>query len=271
MNRLLTILLFWPAACFAQNKTSEVLAAERSFAAYSVAHGTKAAFLAFADSGGLVFENGRALNAISTWNSREARPGVLRWFPIFAVAAGSGDFGFTSGPWTFQPNSVSDSIVARGQYNTVWHKKNGEWKFLLDLGLQQTPPFDSIGFHFGVPPTVTTPGTVNSLFRAEKAFIHQTTKAKQRLTAYKNAVSADAFLLGRNGQRPVAALNGLRLLLANMPATIEYTITGWSLAKSGDLGYFYGDTTINGKKSNYLRIWWRQGRVWKLILEVLPY
>jgi hypothetical protein len=43
---------------------NDVLNAEKSFAAYSVSHGTRDAFLKFLDSTGVVFEKGKAVNGI---------------------------------------------------------------------------------------------------------------------------------------------------------------------------------------------------------------
>ena len=61
--------------CFHQLKAQKsidgLINAEKSFAAYSVAHGTKDAFLKFADSNGVVFEQGKSANAIEAWNKRE--------------------------------------------------------------------------------------------------------------------------------------------------------------------------------------------------------
>jgi hypothetical protein len=63
---------------------------------------------------------------------------VLNWHPQFAEISASEDFGYTTGPWTYQ-NSLADTVIARGQYSTVWHlDKNGHWKFLVDFGIDNT-------------------------------------------------------------------------------------------------------------------------------------
>jgi len=273
MKRIPGFLLFaFPLFSFAQRAATEVLDAEKRFAAYSVQHGTKAAFLQFADSNGLVFEQGKAVNAIATWNVREARPGVLNWYPIYGWMAASGDLGFTTGPWTFQPKANSDSIVARGQFNTVWHKTaTGEWKFLLDMGIGKTPDFAAATFPFSNKKIAFTPGTLDDLLKAEELFSQRTGNVLHRKDGYTAAVSREAFLLNRNNQLPVTTINDMGTLLTSMPQSIAYKAEGSGIAKSGDLGYVYGTTTINGKADNYLRIWRREGKAWKLVLEVLPY
>src|SRR5947209_13522484 len=126
--------------CLAQKPSfTDVSNAEKSFAAYSVAHGMKEAFLKFADSTGVVFEKGKAVNAVEAWKKKAKSSGVLNWHPVHSIVASSGDMGFTTGPWTYQPKTVDDSVIARGQYTTVWKKdKAGEWKFIVDLGVSQT-------------------------------------------------------------------------------------------------------------------------------------
>jgi hypothetical protein len=124
----------------AQKGIDALIQAEKNFAAYSVDNSTKEAFLKFLDSAGIIFDKGKPANGITIWKKREKGPGVLNWHPQFAEISGSGDFGYTTGPWTFQ-NSSTDTMAARGQYTTVWQiNTKGEWKFLVDLGVSNTPP-----------------------------------------------------------------------------------------------------------------------------------
>jgi ketosteroid isomerase-like protein len=267
-----SLLLSVPLLTLAQRMDSPVIDAEKSFAAFSVRNGTKAAFLQFADSNGLVFERGKAVNALAVWNGREARPGVLNWHPIYGLLAKSGDLGFTSGPWTFQQKTINDSVIARGQYNTVWHKtENGDWKFLLDMGVGNTPDFAKARFNFSEKNVPFTPGTLQDLLKKEEVFVQQTKDPSDRTRAYTASVSTVAFLLDRNGHLPTTAKDDIEKLMSTMPQTITYQLGGSGIARSDDLGYVYGSTTINGKEDSYLRIWRREGKEWKLVLEVLQY
>lgn len=269
---ILSFLCIFPAIILAQPSSVDVVMTEKSFAAYSVQNGTKAAFLKFADSAGIVFEQGKAVNAIETWKNRENRPGVLNWRPLYALTAASGDLAFTTGPWTFQPKTVQDSVVARGQYSTVWHKTpNGEWKFLLDMGVGNTPVFDSASFNFKSSHLAFTPGSLEDLQKAEEAFVQNTNDPAARTKAYTDAVSKQAFLLNRNGRLPATVVNDIPSLVKSMPETIGYKQMNAGIARSGDLGYVYGTASINSKESNYLHIWRREGSNWKLVLEVLQY
>lgn len=251
-----------------------VLSVEKSFAAHAVAHGTREAFLFYFDSSGVVFENGKAVNAHQTWRSRPHRPGILNWHPVYGAASASGELGFTTGPWTFQPNTLQDSVAARGQYATIWKKNgNGEWKAIVDIGVSGTPHFDSTTTVFSETTPRYLPGTRNSLLNREQKFIRATAAAGAvgRTTAYEAAVRETAFLLNRNGRLPVTKHNALKAAVDSMPVAVAYTVDALGIAAAGDLGYVYGTTVVNGKNNNYLRIWRREGTEWKLALEVLPW
>src|SRR5215207_9483594 len=98
---LITIpFLYAPFFPNAQTGIDDLIGAEKDFAAYSVAHGTKAAFLQYLDPSGIIFEKGLPVNGIQSWKEREARPGILNWHPDAAEVSRSGDFGYTTGPWT---------------------------------------------------------------------------------------------------------------------------------------------------------------------------
>lgn len=272
MKRVFSFFLFlFPFFSVAQNGATEVFDAEKSFAAYSVQNGTRAAFLKFADSNAVVFQQGKVVNAIEAWSKREARPGVLNWHPVYGFVAVSGDLGFTSGPWTFQPKTTADSIVARGQYNTVWHKtEKGEWKFLADLGVTNTPDFEAPALDFSRKQNSFSAGTKETLLKAEEVFIQSTGNALKRAKRYL-AVLDDDFVLTRNGQPPVTNDKDIESMTSKVPQDLSFKIEGSSISASGDLGYVFGSTTNNGKNDNYLRIWHRKGKEWKLMLEALPY
>lgn len=254
----------------AQKGIDGLIQAEKNFAAYSVSSGTKEAFLKFLDSAGVVFDSGKPVNGIETWNKREKRLGVLNWLPQYAEISKSGDFGYTTGPWTFQ-NSLNDSIIARGRYTTVWHiNKNSEWKFLVDLGVNNTP----VNLETDVKKinaqklTIDYIEHVSQLAIAENKFQELFTENKSN--AYKTFLSAESILY-RNGYLPAANLTDQKLIIDSTPSSIQYKMYGLGSSFGEDIGYTYGTTTINGKTDNYLRIWRREKGGWKIALEVLRY
>ncbi len=260
---------------FAQKPAvDDVLNTERSFAAFSVEHRTKAAFLHFLDSNSVVFEAGKAVNGLEAWKKKKDGEGVLNWRPVYGLLSSSGDLGFTTGPWTFQPKTVRDSIVACGQYSTVWKKNGkGEWKVLVDLGNSNQPAFDDALYTNHKEEGGFVRGTWNNLLNKDEGFAKATSAADtgERRRQYEKAVSKNAFFLNRNGNLPVNRVEEINRAVTAMPDKIEYTIQGSGISSAGDLGYVYGSTVINNKAENYLRIWRREGKEWKLALEVLRY
>lgn len=246
----------------AQKNIDGMIMTEKNFAAYSVEHGTKAAFLKFLDSNGIVFDQGKPVNGLQSWNKRQDRPGILNWHPVAAEIAGSGDFGYTSGPWTFQPG-LHDSVVARGTFNTVWHRiKNGEWKFLVDLGVGNTAAVADTNVSIKKSADILKKGSLKSMLQAENQFIQLMKISEQK--AYENYVSIDAIL-----ERTGIVIENTNLKAGNYRLQANTNILGSGIASSLDLGYVYGITTVNGKTDNYLRVWRHEKKGWKIVLEVL--
>jgi len=275
MKYILAIgLLLTGKSIHAQKNIDGMVNAEKSFAAYSVEHGTKPAFLKFLDSAGIVFDQGKPVSGIESWNKKDNRPGILNWHPDFAEISASNDFGFTTGPWTFQP-TLNDTIVARGRFITVWHAdQKGNWKFLIDLGVSNTPPNNLELKTAGT--NRFKAATHESVLKVEKKFVERTSEAfskhKSRTAWYMNFCSDENLYLNRHNHRPATnKTEDLISIMQSMPSSIKYKITGSGISPAGDLGYIYGTTEIAGKTEGYLRIWRREGRNWKIAVEVLRY
>ena len=262
--------LFSSVVAYSQKTVDGLAKAERSFAAYAVSHGIKPAFLEFADSMGIMFDKARPVNAIQLFNAKENRPGILNWRPEYVEIAASHDFGYTTGPWTFQPNTLQDSITGRGRFITVWHiNNNGEWKFLVDLGVTNIPASaDTVLRKIEITDPASDAGNATNLLEAENAFIQAAKQSSKE--AYNKFLSAET-ILNRVGVPPAKSHAEITLLIENSPKTMELLIDGSGIASSGDLGYVYGTSTINGKTDNYLHIWRKEKAGWKLALEVLRF
>jgi ketosteroid isomerase-like protein len=130
----------------AQNKIdtkkvcAELIEVDSLFSDYSIAHGKNAAFLKFAaEDVTFLAPNNYPLVGIKLLEERQAkRPDTtytLRWKPIYARAAESGDLGYTYGTWELMINNTNPEQVTRGTYATIWKRnENGEWKYVLDTG-----------------------------------------------------------------------------------------------------------------------------------------
>jgi ketosteroid isomerase-like protein len=256
----------------AQKGIDNLIQAEKNFAAYSVAHSTKEAFLKVMDSSSVMFENGKPVKGIEFWNKREKNTSMLNWRPQYAEISASEDFGYTTGPWTFQ-NSVNDPVSARGQYITVWHlDKNGEWKFLVDFGINNKSADSTVELRIidvpkqagnekvipHIAPLVAAENNFNKLF------------AQKKSKAYKTWLSKES-ILNRNGFLPAVISTNRLILIDSTPMAIKYSMNDWGISPVPDMGYTYGTTIINGKTENYLRIWRREKTGWKIAVEVLRY
>jgi hypothetical protein len=266
----ITLILATSFNAHAQKNIDGLTKAERSFAAYAVANGIKPAFLQFADSNGVMFDQGRSVNAVSLWNSRDARPGILNWRPDYVEIAASHDFGFTTGPWTFQPKSFQDSITGRGRFITVWHINNkGEWKFLVDLGVSNTiASLDTVLRKIEITDPSIEPGNSQNLMETEKEFVNA---AKQSLKDAYSKYLSERTLLTRNGMSPGTTSDEISTIVNKSPQSIQYLPEGSGIASSGDVGYVYGTTAANGKSENYLHIWRKEKGGWRIALEVLRF
>ena len=113
---------------------TDLVAAERAFAADASARGTRAAFLAALAEDGLVFEAGPT-SGRRHWESRPEDGSKLEWAPEVAEVSAGGDLGYTSGPWQFTPPGA-EAPVAFGHYLSVWRKgADGRWSLLIDHGV----------------------------------------------------------------------------------------------------------------------------------------
>lgn len=266
MKRIITLLACLPLLAAAQKNLDGLMNAERQFAGASIMQGARTAFLGSLDSAhGVVFHDGNAVSAQAYWSGRQF-PGLLSWGPEWAEVSADGSFGYTTGPWTYTPKG-SDTIQAQGQFVTVWHYVNGDWKFLADIGIENNR---SVSSKNTMKPRSTTsfPADTALLLKAENDFNKIFTTGPA--AAYQRYLASNS-IIDRNGKAPAMLRKNQSALIAATPASISLESLGFGLAASGDMAYTYGRTTLNGKADNYLRVWHRDRQGWKIIADVLSY
>lgn len=266
-NYFFILLLIGSIQASAQKGLAEMIAAEKSFAAYAIANTTQEAFMKFIDTGAIMFDKGEPVNGYRLWSKKEKRPGKLNWRPRFAEISASGDFGYTCGPWTFQPKTMNDTIVASGYFFTIWQKKKeGEWKFIYDGGTDAGPLLKDTAV---IKPAISkTKGNAASLVKAEATFLQllHTDKSK----AYKNYLSKSSVLCG-NGFGLATLSTEKQTVIDALPSGVLFTFLGLGIAPGRDLGFTYGTTFIDGKKDFYVHFWRREKEGWKLAVEMIRY
>jgi ketosteroid isomerase-like protein len=250
--------------CFAQTN-QEVVKAELDFASTAKTKSMKTAFLQYMDSSAVVFERGEIHNGMQFWNKSEENSGKLLWQPSFFAISASNDLGFTTGPWEYRP-SLEDSVAGSGQYTTVWAKnKNGEWKFLIDLGVSYKPTM----FHQQTLKkfNLSTPAerTVDIL-SIENKFIRDV--AERGIAAYNDRLVENTWL-NIDRKQPIQTSLLVLTELATLPPGMIFTPVAGGVSAARDLAYVYGTIQYEKKKENYLRIWAHTEKGWRVLLQVI--
>jgi len=262
-----TSFIFLLPSAFSQNKIDELVGAELQFAKTALDQNTKLAFLNFLDSSGVVFNQGKIMNGIELWNTRQAAPkNKLYWHPIYAGIAASGDLGFTTGPWIFKTTD-SDSILASGFFATIWHvTKDGKWKFLADMGISCGPQLYNNNEVKKWTGTKIADENSN-LSGAETIFIAQ--YEKKGVKAFKKYVD-DGSWFNLGGSLPFKTKKEILPALKKIPPGLKFTPVSSGIASSNDLMYVYGYVEHDNKKENYMRVW-RRGKDGnkRILLQVL--
>jgi len=124
----------------------ELMQADRNFCKTVAERGVDGWVDSFAEDGKMfpigrdVIEGKKAIRELMT--ARFAQPGfLLRWTPLGAEIAPSGDFGYTYGKSESRfLGKDGKTMTTEGRYITVWKKDiSGVWKVTADIG-NSTPP-----------------------------------------------------------------------------------------------------------------------------------
>ena len=121
---------------------SDMIAADRAFAAMSLEKGAHAAFLAYMADDVRLFDGahppitGKAAVAEYYAKNPEAPGTRLEWTPVEADASPDGMLGFTRGTWIYTVKKKDGGEAhATGYYVTMWKRQDdGTYKFTLDIG-----------------------------------------------------------------------------------------------------------------------------------------
>ena len=247
----------------------QIINAEKAFAAYAKEVDTRSAFLAFMDTGAVMFASGKPQNAIAAWTQTPPSTDKLLWSPAFAGISASEDLGFTTGPWQYK-KTLADTAVASGVFTSVWRKNaQGQWKNIVDLGYAYVKPAylePETKISPSLPPSVPAI-KVNAIELDQQLIRHYNTQGS---IAFKNVLAEDCWS-NINGAEPCTTPQQHFEVLKLIPDGLKMTPSGSGLSKSGDLAYVYGVVDYQNVKQNYLRVWKQTTEGWKIILQVLQW
>ncbi len=277
---ILTIVFFSNTATAqtSNGTVSSLVAAENYFAGIAKEKGIKKAFLTVSDENTILFRP-NPVKAEKFLEKNPADEGHLNWYPALAKISKSGDWGFTTGPYTYRLDSESEKF-SYGDYLSVWKMNSkGVWKLALDIGIPHKKP--------SAEPQLSFMDPKNSRFfnqKSEKRLhereeiiltndqLFSATLKKYGNLAYNVFVGEDAHLLFP-GYEPVIGKSNINDFLRNNQIEIETEPTKADRALGSDLAYTYGKATIVKddltKSYNYVRIWEVQdGHKWNVLVEL---
>lgn len=249
--------------------------AERSFAAYGQAHSVKDAFGKYLATA-FLFREGEFVLGGPYYAQQPERPGRLTWEPAYARVATSGNWGFTTGPATFQTGSESDPTVYYSDFVTIWQKgPAGTWQVTYDGGIgHEAPPTPAPDLTYPEKyPAKQTSVADTSTLRSNLQRVEASFAARALLNlsqAYAGVLPEQAadFRLLREGALPYTGA-AARAMANSSSQAVSFQPFRAAVAPSGDLGYTMGYAEYNDKPGHYLRIWQRKGAQWQLALELL--
>lgn len=257
-------------------KVESLVAAENYFAGIVKEKGIKKAFLMVSNEEAVIFRPG-PVNVRKYFRKQDDSLGLLSWEPALAKISRSGDWGFTSGPYTYKTGP--GAAASYGEYLSVWKTdKNQVWKLVLDIGVPHPKPAEEAKLIFSNPTRSKyfKQWSDNRLQQREDMVmitdnLFASTLVKYKNLAYNEFLSDDARFLFP-GSQPIEGLSGIQDFLRNQEIRIVTQATSADRAFGGELAYTYGTSEItkNDKtaKYYYVRIWEVQNGKWYVILEV---
>ncbi len=256
---------------------TSLVESERAFARTAGARGTREAFLAFLADDSILFRP-HAVPGRKWIEEHPSGSGLLAWEPSFAEVAGSGDLGYTTGPWEIRPNGIADSPSAFGEFVTVWKKQpGGDWKVVIDLGISHSAPAAPLkgtltstpaaGAAAKVRRVADLPGERAELLAADRELAYAVSQ-KGSAQGYLRFLSEDARFF-RAKAFPVVGKREVFAVLSEAAGRPAFRAAKAEVSQGADLGCTYGTSTFaNAESSNYVRIWRKQGSRWKLVLDI---
>jgi hypothetical protein len=148
--RGMALVLLGAGTAHAEDTAATLMRLDKEFSATAAKVGVGKAFSIYAANPTIRFGT-PAVRVSPSELVKEFPPDLrLSWTPEEAMAAASGDLGFTWGRWILQgKNKDGSPREVHGKYVTIWKKQpDGTWKFVLDTGLPDPAP---------APPTPPAP------------------------------------------------------------------------------------------------------------------
>lgn len=265
---------------FQENRLNEMIRTEYSFAEKASEKGTRDAFLEFIADEGILFRP-TSVNGKEFLTKQNYRPGLLRWYPVFAYMSSSGDMGCTTGPAEFRKDKDSMAIWF-GNFCTVWQlKSDRKWKFLIDAGISNSKPEIEL-VRLNVNQSSFTDSNSNPILdnQSDKNLILHIDNEFNNMVltdgiyaTYTKFINENSRLL-RDGIDPIIGIKKIAEFCNTQSGKFSFIPIDGNRSIAGDFGFVYGTLEINNadsghnNKYNYLRVWCKEVNKWKILIEV---
>ncbi len=268
---VLSLFVFFSLSVTAQTGIQGLINAEKAFASFTETNSIQAGFLKYMDSTGLIFRQGKALNAHQVYQKQKPGPGILSWSPDFAVLSASGDMGVTMGPYELRSASPNDKPAARGYFTSIWQlNANNEWKNLADLGTTCEAAALPVKEVKEISLTQQTmPDFSMTVILSMDNLLNKAIEDKNK-SEWTPLLTNNSRLNLDNEKTLIGEKAWTAALLAS-PDRLLLNATGGGISSGKDFAYTYGTVTNGERKENYLRAWIYQKKEWKLILQTLKW
>lgn len=278
----ITLLLFAAAGTLAEKTETTTNAkslaeAERAFAHEALEKGTRTAFINALSEDGTIFEPGPQ-HGKSTLRTAKDTGGVLVWETVLAVVASSGEFGYTTGPWSSKKSLADKEPSAFGHFASIWRRENGKWKLLFDLGSKNPKPNEPTPSLQLID--LKTPNESNSALAREAMFQRDreyVAASQKDAAAALRAAGADDVRVYRPEKFPAVSKTAAETMLKTVAQPVRYNTAQGEISQAGDLGFAWGEYWMEYEADDpkepsgyYLRIWRKNDAgEWKLALDLM--
>lgn len=264
--------LFFAGTCSAQN-TKPLFDIEKQFCKTLTEIGLSKAFIQYIDEEGIMFVPTPAFGK-GYYEAHTNESKSLIWEAEFAEVSADGNFAYTTGPWYIpRVSDKGDTTFTFGHFNTVWHKVNGQWKFLIDCGIRyDEKQKKSKAAEEKASPVAPPMASRNRFFFEEIIVLDNEFARVVEMEGFKNAYgkyASENIRSYRDDAYPYIGLKNASVLFKDEKMIMQHM--GGKAAQTGDFAFSYGMAGTNPDKfsHNYMKVWKREGKDWKIVLDVL--
>jgi len=271
---LLAAVVVWADSAAISPRLLELANTEKAFAATAGEIGVRDAFLKYFAEDSILFQP-EPVPAVEDLRKQPPEPKpaqfLLEWEPLTGEVSADGEFGYLTGPMRTTDLTSQKRPPGHGMYFSVWRRRGGEWKVILDGGIGTPGPVAEIGkleFRSNAAPaqarTVAMKSGQPTVADAEVALASAV--AGEGASAVLRFAAPHARLY-RIGSYPIEKPDAIRAYLAKNPDIQSPRMQGSGMSKAGDLGYTYG--AYEGTKNYFLRVWKRNpGGEWQVVYDI---